>query len=111
LFSRYNPSSPSYEDAYVADQGNNVIENGRRNGILVITGNHINIFKRPQQAGAKLGAQNGRTKSLTIRQARRRSIAAPPCSGSHSCGQEGALEGPAPTLAPARPQRTRPEAL
>ena len=47
---------------------------GGSKGILVITGNHINICSKPQVAGAKLSAQNGKVKQATIRMTT-------PCSG------------------------------
>jgi uncharacterized repeat protein (TIGR01451 family) len=41
--------------------------NGGPKGILVITGNHLNICKKPQVSSAKLYAQNGKSESFKIK--------------------------------------------
>jgi hypothetical protein len=42
------------------------IEGGPK-GILVVTGNHINICRKPQIANTLLVAQNGKSKSRTTK--------------------------------------------
>jgi hypothetical protein len=40
--------------------------NGGSKGILVITGNHLNICKKPQISSAKLFGQNGKSESVNL---------------------------------------------
>jgi hypothetical protein len=47
---------------------------GGSKGILVITGNHLNICKKQQLSSAKLFAQNGKSESLKIKMST-------PCAG------------------------------
>jgi hypothetical protein len=42
---------------------------GGPKGILVITGDHLNICRKTQFAHSKLGAQNGKSKKQTIKMA------------------------------------------
>jgi hypothetical protein len=50
---------------------------GGPKGILVITGNHINICSKPQVAGVDLAAQNGKTDNLNV------TMSKPACGKAH----------------------------